>query len=232
MLRRGEISDAQRERLESLFPPLPGSERPYLEPRSSGAPCGFSERVRHGAMFLNGWANGQPRGGFSTEIYLRAEGQGKPVAFVLSGGQRHESKQRQPLLVTGAGRRAGRGRPRICSGRRFAGKGYGHTVVRKHSPACGTRMSIPGRKDQGPNICFGAAVYRERNKVERLLNSLKNFRRSATRCRKRAVGFQGWPSCSGPDWSNPTYPTPCRVFPGAACHDSGGLAHLSALRPA
>ena len=37
-------------------------------------------------------------GGFSTKIHLRAEGSGKPMAFVLSGGERHESLYLEPLL--------------------------------------------------------------------------------------------------------------------------------------
>lgn len=40
----------------------------------------------------NDEALGRSRGGFSTKIHLRTEGQGKPFVMVLSGGERHESK--------------------------------------------------------------------------------------------------------------------------------------------
>ena len=48
-----------------------------------------------------GEALGRSRGGFSTKIHLRAEGGGRPVAFVLSGGERHESRYVEALLAAG-----------------------------------------------------------------------------------------------------------------------------------
>ena len=39
-----------------------------------------------------GEALGRSRGGFSTKVHLRAEGGGKPLAIVLSGGERHGSR--------------------------------------------------------------------------------------------------------------------------------------------
>lgn len=139
-----------------------------------------------------GEALGRSRGGFSTKIHLRAEGKGKPMAFVLSGGERHESKYLQSLLETGAVVRPGRGRPRIRPDRLVGDKGYSYATVRKYLHRRGIRVTIPRRKDQGPDLCFDAAVYRERNKVERLVNRLKGFRRIATRYDKRAVNYQGW----------------------------------------
>jgi transposase len=43
-------------------------------------------------------ALGRSRGGFSTKIHLRAEGGGRPMAFVLSRGERHESRYVEALL--------------------------------------------------------------------------------------------------------------------------------------
>lgn len=137
-------------------------------------------------------ALGRSRGGFTTKIHLRAEGQGKPMAFVLSGGERHESKYLQPLLETSAVVRAGRGRPRIRPDRLVGDKGYSYTSVRKYLHARGIRVTIPRRKDQGDDICFDPALYKQRNKIERLVNRLKSFRRIATRYDKRAASSQGW----------------------------------------
>ncbi|SMB97691.1 Transposase and inactivated derivatives [Deinococcus hopiensis KR-140] len=139
-----------------------------------------------------GEALGRSRGGFSTKIHLRAEGQGKPMAFVLSGGERHESKYLQPLMETGAVIRAGRGRPRIRPDRLVGDKGYSYTTVRKYLHARGIRVIIPRRKDQGSDICFDPIAYKERNKVERLINRFKSFRRIATRYDKRALSYGGW----------------------------------------
>ncbi|GGO42017.1 transposase [Deinococcus humi] len=71
-------------------------------------------------------------------------------------------------------------------------KGYSYPSIRNYLHARGIRITIPRRKDQGPNICFEAAMYKERNKVERLINRFKNFRRIATRYDKRALNYQGW----------------------------------------
>ena len=52
---------------------------------------------------------------------------------------------------------------------------------------------IPRRMDQRPHDRryrpLDRAVYRERNRVERLINRLKQYRRIATRFEKRAVHF-------------------------------------------
>lgn len=139
-----------------------------------------------------GEALGRSRGGFGTKIHLRAEGNGLPVAFVLSGGERHEAKFLQPLLEIGAVDRPGRPRPRIRPRRLVGDKGYSYPSIRKYLHARGIRITIPRRSDQGLNICFDAAIYKERNKIERLVGRLKHFRRIATRYDKRAVNFQGW----------------------------------------
>ncbi|UBV44822.1 IS5 family transposase (plasmid) [Deinococcus taeanensis] len=137
-------------------------------------------------------ALGRSRGGFGTKIHLRAEGQGKPMAFVLSGGERHEAKFLAPLLETGAVVRAGRGRPRLRPDRLVGDRGYSYPTIRKYLHRLGIRVTIPRRRNQGPDLCFDAAVYKERNRIERLVGRLKHFRRIATRYDKRAVSYQAW----------------------------------------
>lgn len=114
------------------------------------------------------------------------------MAFILSGGERHESKFLAPLLEIGAVNRSGRGRPKLRPERVVGDKGYSYTTVRRYLHARGIRVTIPRRQDQGPNLCFDPVVYRQRNKVERLVNRFKSFRRIATRYDKRAVNYQGW----------------------------------------
>jgi len=71
-------------------------------------------------------------------------------------------------------------------------KGYSYPSIRKYLHARGIRITIPRRKDQGPDICFEATVYKERNKVERLVNRFKSFRRIATRYDKRGASYASW----------------------------------------
>src|ERR687885_2813923 len=58
-------------------------------------------------------ALGRSQGGFGTKIHLRAEGNGKPIALLITAGQRHEQGMFEAPMETGAVKRPGRGRPRI-----------------------------------------------------------------------------------------------------------------------
>src|SRR3954454_17857187 len=49
--------------------------------------------------------------------------------------------------------------------------------------------SFPARATNGRQPHFDRAAYRLRNRVERLINSLKQFRRIATRYEKRAANY-------------------------------------------
>jgi hypothetical protein len=60
-----------------------------------------------------GEALGRSQGGFSTKLHLRAEGNGRPITAVLTGGERHEQTALERLLDQGTIRRPGRGRPRL-----------------------------------------------------------------------------------------------------------------------
>src|SRR4051795_3392248 len=47
-------------------------------------------------------ALGRSQGGFSTKIHLRAEGHGRPITAVLTGGERHEQIALEDVLDRGA----------------------------------------------------------------------------------------------------------------------------------
>ena len=112
----------------------------------------------------------------------RAEGHGRPITAVPTGGERHEQIALEAVLDRGAIRRPGRGRPRP---RRVAGdRGYGSPTARRRVRRRGI---IPTKKDQPRRPDFDRAAYRQRNKVERPINRLKQVRRSATRYEKQAV---------------------------------------------
>ena len=51
------------------------------------------------------------------------------------------------------------------------------------------RPVIPSKSDQRRRPGFDRAAYRRRNRVERLINRLKQFRRIATRYEKRAANY-------------------------------------------
>jgi transposase len=95
-------------------------------------------------------ALGRSRGGFSTKIHLRAEGGGRLMALVLSGGERHESLYLDALLAGGRVRRAGRGRPRRRPTQLVGDKGYSYPAVRLLLARRHVAAVIPYRRDQRP----------------------------------------------------------------------------------
>ena len=94
-------------------------------------------------------ALGRGRGGFSTKIHLRAEGVGKPMAFVLTAGQRHETVAFERLMERGAVKRAGgRGRPKVRPGRVSGDKSYSSGEIRRYLRRRGIRITIPRKTNE------------------------------------------------------------------------------------
>jgi transposase len=133
-------------------------------------------------------ALGRSRGGFTTKIHVRAEGYGKPVTFTLSGGERHDSTKLPALLDAGAVRRQ-RGRPRLRPRRLAADKAFAGQPSRDHLRRRRIGAVIPSKSNQRRRPGFDRVAYRARNRVERLFNRLKQFRRIATRYEKRAQNY-------------------------------------------
>ncbi len=120
---------------------------------------------------------------------MRAEGEGKPLVFMLIGGERHEQTVFESLMEDGSIRREGRGRPRIRPDRLVGDKAYSAEKVRGYLRRRGIGILIPHRANQPVNRLFDRRLYRERNRIERLISRLKQFRRIATRYEKRAVNY-------------------------------------------
>jgi transposase len=119
---------------------------------------------------------------------VRAEGQGKPVTFHLTGGERHDSTALPAVLDTGAVRRK-RGRPRLRPRRVVGDKAFAGQPSREHLRSRRIRVVIPSTSNQRRRRSFDREAYRARKRVERLFNRLKQFRRIATRYEKRAQNY-------------------------------------------
>jgi transposase len=76
---------------------------------------------------------------------------------------------------------AGRG----CAPSASPGQGLQLPPRPQDAPPARHRRRHPTRKDQRRNPHFDRAAYRTRERVERLINRLKQFRRVATRYEKR-----------------------------------------------
>ncbi len=112
------------------------------------------------------------------------------MTLVLTPGQRHESTQLPALMEQGAVKRPGRGRPRLRPERIVGDKGYSYPHIRRYLRQRGVRLTIARRSNQHRGGPFDKAIYRLRNRVERLINRMKHFRRLATRYEKRAENYR------------------------------------------
>ncbi|WP_435798500.1 IS5 family transposase [Streptomyces decoyicus] len=143
-------------------------------------------------------ALGRSRGGLTTKIHLACDGRGRPLAILLTPGQRHDSICAQPLLERIRVPRLGLGRPRCRPDQVVADKAYSSRGFRTYLRKRGIAHTIPEKTDQrrhrhnrgrhgGRPPGFDRQVYRQRNVVERCFNRLKGFRGIATRYDKTAA---------------------------------------------
>jgi len=120
---------------------------------------------------------------------VRVEGGGRPLVLLLTPGQWHEQTVFDALPAGGAVRRPGRGRPRQRPDRLVGDRGYSSRHVRRVLRARGIAVAIPYRRTERHRRAVDPAVYHERNRFERCINRLKQFRRVATRYEKLAANF-------------------------------------------
>ena len=138
---------------------------------------------------------GRSRGGMSTKLHLRVEGGGRPLVILATPGQRHEVTQLGRLLDhgtvkhTGPDGRPGRGRPRRRPAALAGDKGSSSPSARAEVRRRGIRAVIPTKSNQPRQPGFDRVAYRARNKVERAIGRLKQFRRVATRYEKLACNY-------------------------------------------
>ena len=111
------------------------------------------------------------------------------MTLLLTAGQRHEQPLFEPLMEHGAVKRPGRGRPRIRPRRVAGDKAYSSGKVRRYLRRRGIRAVIPRKVNERRTGRFDRTADRERNRVERLINRLKQFRRVATRYEKLAISY-------------------------------------------
>lgn len=134
-------------------------------------------------------ALGRSQGGFSTKIHLRVEGNGKPMTFRLTAGQRHEATQVEHLMEQGAVKRASSGAseaaPHACGWRQSLQQWQDSSL----SASAGYPVDDSPQEYEHCSGAFNREIYRQRNQVERTINRLKQFRRVATRYEKRAENY-------------------------------------------
>lgn len=111
------------------------------------------------------------------------------MTFLLTPGQRHDTVMFEPLMEQGAVNRPGPGRPKQRPERVVGDKGYSSNDNRAYLRRRGIRYTIARRAHEQRTGPFDKTAYRMRNRVERLINRLKQFRRIATRYEKLAENY-------------------------------------------
>lgn len=111
------------------------------------------------------------------------------MTFLVSVGERHEAVVFEQLMEQGAVKRDGAGRPRLRPKRVSGDKGYSSGKIRRYLRRRGIRITIPRKDNERRRGKFDKALYRQRNRVERCFNRLKQFRRIATRYEKKAENY-------------------------------------------
>jgi len=112
---------------------------------------------------------GCSRGGLTTKVHAACDALGNPLRFLLTPGQRNDITQAHALL-------AGYETDAVV-----ADKGYDADWLADHIAAAGAEVVIPPKKNRTAPRAYDANLYADRNKIERLFNRLKHYRRVATR---------------------------------------------------
>jgi transposase len=92
-------------------------------------------------------------------------------------------------MGTGWIRRLGRSRPRRNPDRVAGDKAYSSSKIRETLRRRGISAVIPTTDNKRRQPDCDRDAYREGNRIERLINKLKQFRRIATRYEKRAANY-------------------------------------------
>lgn len=146
-------------------------------------------------------AIGRSRGGLTTKVHLVADGRGRPLGMMVTGGNVNDTTMMAAVLEDIRVPRAGKGRPRTRPDRVLADKGYPSKANRAWLRTRGIAATIPERDDQiahrrkkpGRPIDFGDQQqerYRGRNVVERCFNRLEQWRGIAMRSDKLARNYR------------------------------------------
>jgi transposase len=120
---------------------------------------------------------GRSRGGLTTKIHTLTDAQGRPLRFILTEGQAHDSTTAADLL-------AGRTATGV-----IADRAYDNNALRELIDKAGAQAVIPSTRSRKVIIPHDRLAYRLRNRIERFFNKLKHFRHIATRYDRRAVHF-------------------------------------------
>ena len=126
-------------------------------------------------------ALGRSRGGFTSKLHCLADALGRPLAFHLTVGEAADCKAYDALI----------GLPERAPDALLADKGYDADAIRANLAERKIEAVIPGRSNRRVKIEHDRALYKQRNRIERMFGQLKINRAIATRYDQLANSFLG-----------------------------------------
>lgn len=119
-------------------------------------------------------------GGWSTKIHATVDALGNPLRIILTVGERADITQAQALLAD------------YQTDAVLADRGYDANSLIDALQEAEVEIVIPAKKSRLEPRSIDENLYKDRNKVERYFNKLKQYRRVATRYEKTASSFAGF----------------------------------------
>ena len=116
----------------------------------------------------------------STKIHAATEALGLPIRLIGSPGQRNDIALAHDLVEG------------IEADAMLADKGYDADHLTEKIAETGTDVVIPPKRNRKVQRAYDTELYKERNRIERFFNKLKQFRRVATRYDKLLANFMGF----------------------------------------
>ena len=127
-------------------------------------------------------ALGRSRGGYGTKIHLVCTDEDTAVEVVLTPGQAGDAPQFEPLFESA--------KKRVPGAKEAVGdKGYDSWEIKNKLLDAGMAAHIPSKTNAVEPWPHDEEAYKERNRIERLFNKMKQFRAIATRYDKLADVF-------------------------------------------
>lgn len=121
----------------------------------------YSPRPRLGSGRKRGThrrALGRSRGGFTSKVHCLADALGRPLAFHLTVGETADCKAYDALI----------GLPEHAPDALLADKGYDADAIRADLAEWKIEAVMPGRSNRRVTIDYDRALYRQRNRIERM----------------------------------------------------------------
>jgi transposase len=125
-------------------------------------------------------ALGRSRGGFTTKLHALVTERGELVRYLATGGEVNDITQAPRLLEA-------------ADGKAVVGDGaYDSNALVENVTLRGMQVAIPSRANRKEPRELDAALYAQRNVVERWFGRLKIYRRVATRYDKTVRSYLGF----------------------------------------